>query len=478
MKANYRQNFLAVALIGAFVIGGLASQALAQEVHYDKQALQQRTLERRAVEAAIWGMPIVSFDAMRQAYFRDAKAKYNDIAFLSEPSDWKFLVTTPNNSTRYVYVNFNTKSDGPVVLEIPAAVGAGLFGTIVDAWQVPAMDVGPAGEDQGKGGKYLLLPPGHKGEIPPGYIPVVMNTYNSYALFRAISETTSKEGVAKALALVKQIKAYPLANAANPPEQRYIDIHGTVFDAIVRFDASFYESLARMINEEPVQPHDLSVMNLLRSLGIEKGHEFKPDAATRKVLQAAAQESHQWFMNGLITSGDRFWPNRNWDIPFLTVGPKTGFSFMTDGMLDVDGRGITFFTYCAPATKLGNATFYLGTFSDNEGQRLHGANTYRLRVPPNVPAKQFWAVTVYGVEDAAFFRNVSRNSLDSYDQKAKRNADGSVDIYFGPKAPAGSETNWVPTVAGKDWFPLFRFYGPEKPLFEKTWSLPDFEPVK
>jgi len=175
------------------------------------------------------------------------------------------------------------------------------------------MDVGPTGEDQGKGGKYLLLPPGHKGEIPPGYIPVVMNTYNSYALFRAISETTSKEDVAKALALVKQIKAYPLANAANPPEQRYIDIHGTVFDAIVRFDASFYESLARMINEEPVQPHDLSVMNLLRSLGIEKGHDFKPDAATRKVLQAAAQESNQWFMNGLITSGDRFWPNRNWD---------------------------------------------------------------------------------------------------------------------------------------------------------------------
>src|SRR5262249_46347117 len=115
-------------------------------------------LEQRAIDAAIWGMPIVSVNAMRQAFLRDAKADYNDIVFWSKPSDWKNQTTTPNASARYVYFNFDTK-DGPVVLEIPPAVEAGLFGTLLDAWQVPLADVGPEGEDQGKGGKYLLLPP-------------------------------------------------------------------------------------------------------------------------------------------------------------------------------------------------------------------------------------------------------------------------------------------------------------------------------
>jgi len=145
--------------------------------------LADRTLRRRAVEAAIWGMPIVSVDAMRQAYFRGAKANYNDVVFWSKPSDWKNQTTTPNTSTHYVYFNFNTK-EGPVVVEIPPAAEAGLFGSLLDAWQVPLADVGPEGEDQGKGGKYLLLPPDFKGETPAGYIIVRAQTYNGYALFR------------------------------------------------------------------------------------------------------------------------------------------------------------------------------------------------------------------------------------------------------------------------------------------------------
>src|SRR5215831_9716168 len=114
------------------------------------EELNRQTVEQRAVDAAIWGMPIVSVNAMRQAFFRDAKVNYNDVVFWSKPSDWKNQTTTPNTTTRYVYFNFNTK-DGPVVVEIPPALEAGLFGTFLDAWQVPMADVGPAGEDQGKG---------------------------------------------------------------------------------------------------------------------------------------------------------------------------------------------------------------------------------------------------------------------------------------------------------------------------------------
>ena len=94
-----------------------------------------------------------------------------------------------------------------------------------------------------------------------------------------------------------------------------------------------------------------------------------------------------------------------------------------------------------------------------------------------MPAKQFWATTVYDVETAAFLRNVPRVELNSYDQHMQRNADGSADLFFGPSAPHGKETNWIPTVPDKRWVALFRFYGPEKAVFDKTWRLPDVEEV-
>src|SRR5271169_5238301 len=149
----------------------ICAVASAHAQNFSPDDLARRTIERRAVEGAIWGMPLVNTDAMRQAYFRDVGAKYNDICYFSTPADWHFQVTTPNASTNYVYFNFNLK-DGPVVVEIPAAVGAGLLGSMVDAWDVAMTDIGPAGEDQGKGGKYLLLPPdfkGEPGEPPPGF---------------------------------------------------------------------------------------------------------------------------------------------------------------------------------------------------------------------------------------------------------------------------------------------------------------------
>jgi hypothetical protein len=121
----------------------------------------------RAVNAAIWGQPIVSFDAMRQAYFRDAKAKYNDIIWWPKGADWKNQSLTVNTTVRYIYVFCNTKQGGPVVVDLPPGnATASFFGTFEDAWFVPLIDIG----DGGKGGKYLMLPPGYTGTDPPGYI--------------------------------------------------------------------------------------------------------------------------------------------------------------------------------------------------------------------------------------------------------------------------------------------------------------------
>jgi hypothetical protein len=438
--------------------------------------LKHRTIERRAVEAAIWGMPIVSVDWMRNGFFQ-CGATYGDICYFSKPADWKFQITTPNASTNYVYFNYNVK-DGPWVLEFPAAVGAGLFGTFSDAWQSAVVEVGPTGDDAGKGGKYLIIPPDFQGEVPAGYLPVRSATYNGYAAFRAIPTTRSDEDVAKALALVKKLRLYPLAKAGNPPEQKHIDMSGKLFDGIARMDDTFFDSLAKMVNEEPVEERDMVAMGQLRPLGIEKGKEFKPDAATRAILKKAAQEAHAGFMNA-CTRLVPYWPGGKWGSPsfFSESGAKTAFTFQTENGLDVDGRGAMFFFACAPPKKLGAATFYLIVAKDAANAPLDGGKSYRLRVPANVPAKQFWAATVYDLQTAAFIREAPSVEVNSY-QNLQKNEDGSVDVYFGANALSGKESNWIYTAPGKPWVAAFRFYGPEKAVFDKTWVLPDIEEVK
>jgi hypothetical protein len=415
-------------------------------------------------------------NAMRQAFFRDARANYNDVVFWSKPSDWKNQTTTPSASVRYVYFNFNTR-EGPVVVEIPPAVEAGLFGTLLDAWQVPLVDVGPEGADQGKGGKYLLLPPDFKGDAPTGYFIVRPQTYNGYSLLRAIPKSSSEADVSNAIALVKNLRVYSLTKRGHPPEQRFVNMVGKLFDGIVRFDESFYASLAQMINEEPVLARDRVMMGLMVPLGIEKGKDFKPETATQRVLAKSAREAHAWLMNSLPTYATPHWPDSRWALPTLPVGPETAFSFERPNFLDMDARGIGYFTWYAPPKNLGSATNYLATYKDAQGDLLRGGENYKLHVPSDVPAKQFWALTLYDRETCGFIRNVPHAGLDSYDQKMQRNADGSVDIYIGPKPPAGKEANWIPTVPGRGWFPYFRLYGPEKPFVDKTWKLPDIERV-
>src|SRR5262245_33092894 len=144
------------------------AQSHAQDFSADE--LAKRAVERRAVEAAIWGMPIVAFDAMRQAFLRDAVAQYNDIVYWSKQADWRFQVTTPNASSWYVYVAINTQN-GPVVLEIPPAEGAGLFGSMNDAWQIPRSDVGPNGADQERAASICCCPPGTRKRFPPVTFP-------------------------------------------------------------------------------------------------------------------------------------------------------------------------------------------------------------------------------------------------------------------------------------------------------------------
>lgn len=427
------------------------------------------------MDAAIWGLPLVGEDTVKQTYFRDGKAKYNDIVWWPKGGGWKNQSPTPNVNTRYMYFFINTKQDGPVVVELPPAVpGASFYGTIEDAWYVPLTDIG----FEGKGGKYLVLPPDFKGGVPDGYIPVRPVTYNSMTLLRSILASVSEKDEQAGNELVKQVRIYPLSKAANPPAQRLLDMTDVMFSGLVKYDASFYTSLARALDEETAQPRDLEMMGMLLPLGIERGKEFKPDDATVALLNSAAKEAHAWLMDKATTDATPWWSESHWVIPSPPITMPTEFKWETPNYFGVDARAIALYQYFCPTAKLGTGSFYFATFHDHSGSPLEGGKTYRLHVPAEVPVREFWSVTVYSLETSSFFLNSIRLTLGSLDKELRKNADGSVDLYFSPKPPAGQESNWLYTQPGQKWFPWFRLYGPEKAVFDKSFKLADIEMVK
>lgn len=385
---------------------------------------------------------------------------------------------TPNVNTRYIYFFINTKQDGPVVVELPpAAPGASFYGTIEDAWYVALVDIGL----QGKGGKYLVLPPDYTGAVPAGYTPVRPKTYNTMTLVRSILSSMSEADVRAGNELVKKIRIYPLSRAANPPAQRLLDMSEVMYNGLLKYDESFYTSLSRVLNEETVQERDLDMMGMLLPLGIEKGKEFKPDAATVALLKKAAADTHAWLMYKAATYVTPWWPGSQWNIPTPPVTLPSGIKWQvpreTPVYFDWDSRAIALSQYFCPTAELGSDSFYFGTFHDSRGNPLVGQDTYRLHVAAGVPVREFWSITVYSLETASFFLHSTHLTLGSLDKELRKNADGSVDIYIGPKAPAGQESNWLYTEPGKKWFPWFRLYGPEKAVLDKSWKLPDIEKV-
>jgi len=438
--------------------------------------IADNAIRRRAVEAAIWGMPMVAVDAMRQAFFR-AGAGYHDIVYFSRPADSRFQIPTPTASALYVYFNFTVK-DGPVVLEFPPSVGATLTGSLLDAWQAPLADVGADGEDRGNGAKYLLLPPGFRGDVAGGHVPVHSSTYNGYAMFRLTPASRAPEDTARALDLVKQLRVYPRSEAANRPPSRHIDIAGASFDGIARMDETFFDALAKMVNEEPVQAQDLVAMGQLRSIGMEKGKAFRPDPATRVVLRRAAREAHDTFMSAINTGATPYWSDAKWGIPPCIVsGSRTGFTFQNGHALNVDDRAAMFFFACGEPKHAGGPPLALIGSRDRTNTVLDGGRSYRLQVPANVPATRGWAITAYDVETSAFIAGAPTVEIASEDE-LHVNRDGSVDLFFGPKAPARKPSNWISTATGRRWMAVFRIYGPERAIRERTWTMNDIEAVK
>ncbi len=438
--------------------------------------LTARAVHRRAVEAVIWGIPAVNYDLMFQSMVHDAGGGMNQILYWSGLPDWKNQYLTPNPDTVYFMPFFNTKDVGPIVIEIPPADGGSITGTIMDSWQIALEDVGPAGVDKGKGGKYLVLPPGYDKPIPHGYIAMPSQTYQGYALLRSILKSRDDADIAKAVEYGKHIKLYPLSAAAKPSKTIFVDALNVVVSGVIPYDVRFFQSLNHMVQSEPWIERDRAMIDPLKSLGIEKGKPFQPDDKTADILKSAAQEAQALLALNYETTYEPNNQGTRWFLP----ADKTMLEDEVQGFTNIenypiDPRAIAYYCAYSSIKHMGAGQYYLFAARDKDGNPLNGADTYRLHVPPNPPVKQYWSAVLYDFATHALICNMPFASRSSQSPGLQANADGSVDLYFAPKSPEGKESNWIPTDANGRFEALFRFYGPEKPLFDKTWVLPDIE---
>jgi hypothetical protein len=447
-----------------------------QEATRTQDELSRQVIRQRAFEAAVWGMPAVNYQLMYEEMVRKVKGDFNQVLYWSRLLDWKNQTLTPNPDVIYLMPFFNTKDVGPVVLEIPPADDGVFNGSIMNFWQAAIEDVGPGGLDKGKGGKYAFLPPAYdKAKLPGGYIAMPSDTYQGYALLRSVLKSGSDADVAKALTYSKRIKLYPLSQAANTPATTFVDASDVVFDSTIPYDLRFFEALDHIVQAEPWLERDKAMIDPLKTIGIERGKPFNPDAGTKEILDAAIKEAHVW-LDARIDMLPPYYDGRRWFFPITEEMHQNVMSFwQTPDSFPVDARGVAYSLAFFSAKHVGEAQYYLLTTKDSDGKPLEGRNRYRVNVPANAPVTQYWSMTVYNRATHAFIRNAPRVGRSSQTPGLQKNGDGSVDLYFAPAPPAAGESNWVPTDADGRFEVLARFYGPKKPLFDKTWKLTDIE---
>ncbi|HET9688753.1 MAG TPA: DUF1254 domain-containing protein [Pseudolabrys sp.] len=441
--------------------------------------LNRRNVERRAVEAVIWGMPAVNYDLMLQEMLTKTSGKVNQMIYWGQPLDWKNQTLTPNPDTLYFMSFLNTKDVGPIVIEVPPAGPDGsLNANFVNVWQQPLEDIGPLGVDKGAGAKLLMLPPGYSQSVPAGYTTLHPTTHGSYVLYRSNLASHGDADVAKAAAYAKRVKIYPLSQASNPPATAFTDVNGILFDSTIRYDDSFFVNLNRIVQEEPWLGRDRAMIDQLRTLGIEKGKPFAPSDATKQALAAGIREARASLAARYDAGLQPFFEGTHWTYPAppeLIQAAQDDFN--NPSSYPIDSRGLAYHYAYIGIKRLGAGQFYLFNIKDKDGANYDGSKTYVLHVPPNVPVEQYWSLTAYDRETHALIKNVNRASRASNDTTVMKNPDGSVDIYIGPKAPAGKEANWIPTDPSRGFEFIFRLYAPTKALFDKVWKLPDIEKV-
>ncbi len=425
----------------------------------------------RGVDVFLTTIPAASLVAMRDG-MRYIGAVNGTISITETLMDSKSLFLTPNTESIYTGTWLDLKN-GPIVVESPPNT----LGIVNDFWFRYVTDLGNAGPDRGKGGKFLFVGPDYDGEIPEGYFVYHSPTNGNFLIWRGfLVDGDPKPGIEN---FKKKTHIYPLSEIDNPPEQKWVNMSGMEFNTIHANDFTFYEEVNQVVQEEPTESIDPETLGLLASIGIVKGKPFSPNERMKKILTESAAVANGIARSLSFNPRDELfyqYDNSNWKTAFIGGSHE----FLVNGARLLDAR--TFFYYYATMVTPAMAMKMVGVGSqyslatvDANGNYLDGSKNYKLHFPKDVPAKDFWSVCVYDNQTRSLLQTDQQYPSLNSDRSVRANDDGSYDLYFGPTTPEGKESNWVQTIPGKGWNVILRFYGPLESWFDQTWKPGEIE---
>jgi hypothetical protein len=435
----------------------------------------------RGVQVFLDCIPAASLEAMRAGLEDHGIEACHQVLVADQLLDSTPLFLTGNTDTVYATTMLDLDRDGPTVVEIPAGCGPG---TVNDAWFRFVVDMGAPGPDRGQGGRYLIVPEDHEGDLPDGYFVARTPSRVNWLILRGFLVDGRTDA---AIDMFREgLRVYPLSQQDGPPAMQFSSFSGTAMNTIHANDFHFYTEVARVIDREPVGLIDAETRGTLASIGIRKGRPFEPDDRMRTILDEAVRIGNGTARATAMAPRDpgvRIYSDRQWQTGFVGADHEWMGGDPANGR-DHDARTMFFYfaTVNTPAMALemvGAGSQYAISFRDSAGEYLDGAARYRLTIPAGVPAKDFWSVVVYDPQTRSELqtgqpfpsRNDKRDSL-------KAEPDGSILLHFGPDAPVDAPvSNWIQTVPGKGWFAILRLYGPLEEWFDQSWKPGDIEPV-
>ncbi|WP_295890612.1 DUF1254 domain-containing protein [uncultured Vibrio sp.] len=429
---------------------------------------------QRATQLYMWGVPLTGIMEWVNTNRNEFNLEEGQLSYYFTRAQKQGIITS-NFTTPYICGAWNVSETGPLVLELPEARMAGM---LMDVHQRIQTDLSLLGPDKGKGGKYLILPPGHKEVDAPGYHVIYSKSSVVFVGLRILDpniDTAAKE-------IVPNVKTYTWEDGKEGKVLPVVATPEVEWSNIPKDGLEYWQTIHQWLQEEAIiEERDRFMVAYLKGLGIEKGKPFSPTAEQKTLLIEASEAGRIMSQSNdyMKRFAEPYWEGTNWKD---AIAPET--NQRTEHYDQIDERNAWFWEAVTisrgmKSTIPGFGQRYMVTYTDADDGFLTGEHTYKLNVPADVPATNFWAVTLYSEKDRLMIENDAGSpEVSSRKQNLKVNADGSTDLYFGPKPVEGFENNWIQTNPGKGWFPYFRFYGPTEQMFDKTWTMGDIELVK